>query len=359
MLKSSYKYHLHILRIKTKSSFTKKTLQFFAFLLLLLIGASTAFVYWLYKAEAPLRAEVEYLEAINGGFITTKQSVSELLETFQVAGTKTILVDNLKEASSSVLPTGYIVLLEDIDKTVAKIESTERLIKNKKLDLKKLETPFKFENTSRDLSAFYDQVLQTLESSQQDQAFTKEMIVAMGENLYLPTLSDETLWTLKNEEQIKNYYKNKKTELDTSLAALSRLSPPEAFRLYHQTQIAYLTNLADVSDKIINTLSLENDQSTDSPLQIEKAYQILNAYKKDNDITAEKLFTERNKAFDLKRNYDIYATLKIKQNSLEQKLTEISASQPQIKNFKTPKLIVDLIDKSKTILNSLQIPSLI
>ncbi len=359
MLTSSYKYHLYLFRQKTKIGFGKKIIRGLLGLTVLTIGTISALIYWLYKTESPIRAEIQYLDIANGGFSSTQQSLSEILQTFQVAGEKTIAVDSLKEASGSVVPTGYIILLEDLDKTIAKIESTEKIIKNKKLDLKKLEIPQKFEAINDNLLSYYDQTVQTLQSTKQGQFFAKEMLTAMGQNLYLPTLSDETLWTLKNEEPIKTYYQNKKIELDTALAALSRLSPPDAFKKYHEAQIAYLTRLAEVSDKIINTLSLENDKNPENVQQIEIAYQILNTYKKDNEPAAKNLLTERLQAFDLKRNYEIFAPVNIAQNSLNQKFTDIMQNQNQIKNLKTPEFVVELAAKSQNILNSLQIPRII
>lgn len=359
MLTSSYKYHLYLFRQKTKTGFGKKILRTLFGIALLIVGTFSALIYWLYKTEAPIRAEIQYLEVANGGFTSTRQSVSEILQIFQVAGEKTIAVDSLKEASGSVVPTGYIILLEDLDKTIAKIESTEKAVKNKKLDLKKLEAPLKFAAVNTNLLSYYDQMVQTLQQTRQNQFFAKDMLTAMGQNLYLPTLSDETLWTVKNEEALKTYYQNKKEELDTALAALSRLSPPDAFKKYHEAQIAYLTRLAEVSDKIINTLTLQNDNNPENAQQIEIAYQILNAYKKDNEITAKNLLVERLKAFDLKRNYEIFASVNIQENSLNQKFSDIFQNQNQIKNLKTPQFVVNFADFTKSILNSLQIPRLI
>jgi hypothetical protein len=359
MLTSSYKYHLYLFRQKTKTGFGKKILRTLFGITLLIVGTLTALIYWLYKTEAPIRAEIQYLEVAGGGFTAAKQSVNEILQTFQIAGEKTIAVDSLKEASGSVVPTGYVILLEDLDKTIAKIESTEKAVKNKKLDLKKIDLPLKFELLNENLLSFYDQTAQTLQSSKKELAFAKEMLVAMGQNLYLPTLSDETLWTLKNEEALNSYYQNKKTELDTALTVLSRLSPPDVFKKYHEAQIAYLTRLAEVSDKIINTLSVQNDKNPENVQQIEIAYQILNSYKKENELAAQNLLIERLKAFDLKRNYEIFAGVNIQQNSLDQKFTDIYQNQNQINNLKTPRLIVELIFKSKSILRSLQVPRII
>lgn len=358
MLTSSYKYHLHLHHQKTKSGFGKKALYTIIAMTILFTGTISALLLWQYQKEAPIRAQNHYLEVASGGFGAAKQSINETMETFQVAGVKVVTVDSLKEASSTAISSGFVVLLEDIDKTIAKIESAQKVIKNQKLDLKKQNVPDQFRAINNNLINFYDLAIDTLESSKQENFFAKEMLIAMGNNLYLPTLSDETLWRLKNEEQIKNYYQSKKSEIDWALASLARLSIPESFKPYYDAQIAYLIRLADLSDQIIRLLSEENDKNPDNALQIEKAYQILTAAKKENEQTSEKLLTERLYAFNLKRNLNIYAAVRLNQNSIEEKLEEAFKMQPQIKSL-TPTLITNFANGARNILNSLQTPSII
>lgn len=359
MLTSSYKYHLHLFRQKTQKGIGKKALHSLLVITVLFVGTISALMYWQYKTEAPIRAEIQYLEVANGGFNATRQSVSEVLQTFQIAGAKTVIVDSLREASSSVIPTGYTILLEDIDKTIAKVENAQKVIKNKKLDIKKLEIPLKFETVNQDLFSFYDEADKTLESSRSDQLFAKEMLIAIGQNLYIPTLSDETIWAENDAEKIKKYYQGKKEEINKSFDSLSKLAVPPKFKGYYDNQIIYLTTLATLSDKIATKLSEAGDKNPENATQVEIAYQALNSAKKETEVLDKKLLEEKLKSFDLKRNYDIYAAVKIKENSLEQRFADIYQNQLQVRALKTPKLIVDFANKSKSILSSLQIPRII
>lgn len=359
MLTSSYQYHLFLLRQKAKPNFGKKILFLSCLVVILTIGFISALMYWQYSKEAPLRAENTYLQVATDGFSSTAQAVTEVFETFQVAGAKTVAVDSLKEASSSVMAEGYPILLQDIDKTVAKIEAAQKVITNKKLDLKSQITPLKFDQLNASLLSFYDSALENLENSKRENLFAKDMLLSLGQTLYLPTIADETLWTLQNKQQILGYYQSKKEELNGALAALSKLDTPETFKTYYQLQIEYMTKLAVLSDEIIKVLSQEDDKNPDNALQVEKAYQILTRAKKENEPFSQKLLEERGKAFDLKRNFELYAPVKIAQNSLEQELTDIYDQQLEIRALKTPEVFVNFFDKAKNIIGSLQIPRLI
>ena len=359
MLKSSYKYHLYLLKQKAKPRFVKKILSLLLLVIILAVGVFSSLMYWLYNQEAPLRAQNTYLEVASDGFNSTAQSINEVFETFQVAGAKTVAVDSLKEASASVLIEGYPILLQDIDKTVAKIESAKRLVTNKKLDLKNQAAPLKFDELNNNLLSFYDSVIVNLENSKKENLFAKDMLLAMGQNLYLPTISDETLWTLQNRDGLKTYYQSKKEELNNSLAALSKLQTPPIFKDYYQLQMDYLTKLAILSDEITKTLNEQDDKNPQNALPVEKAYQILNKAKKENADLSGKLLSQRLKAFDLKRNFEVYAAVKVTQNSLGQRLTDINSRQLEFKSLKTPQIFVNFFDKTKNFAGSLQIAKVI
>lgn len=356
---ASYKYHLSLLRQKQKPVFLKTTSYLIIAILILSAGMVSSLVIWQYQKEAPIRAENAYLSTVNDGFNSAKQAINETLETFQVAGAKTIVVDSLKQASSTAFPQGYQVLLEDIDKTAAKIETAQKVIKIKKLDLLNQQIPDKFSQLNNNLISFYDLAINTFEDSQKDINFAKEILVAAGQTLYLPSLTDESLWALKNEQQIKNFYLNKKEELNISLASFARLNTPQSFKTYYDLQMEYLTGLAQLSDSIVNILSQKDDTNPDNALQIEKAYQILSAAKIPNDQLAEKLLTERTKVFDLKNNFQLYAPVRISQNSLEEKILGISEHQPQISSIYLTDVLSKITNLFKTFFHPLQTPSAI
>lgn len=355
----SYKYHLNLLRQKQKPDFLKKTSYLIIAVLILSTGVVSALITWQYQKEAPIRAENAYLSTVSDGFDSTKQAINETLEIFQVAGAKSVVVDSLKQASSTAFPQGYQILLEDIDKTAAKIDSAQKVVKIKKLDLKDQPIPDKFSQLNNDLIFFYDLALSTFEESKKDINFAKEILVAAGQTLYLPSLSDESLWALKNEQQIKNFYLNKKEELNNTLSSFARLNTPQSFKTYYDLQMEYLTGLAQLSDSIVNILSQKDDTNPENALQIEKAYQVLNAAKIPNEQLAAKLLTERTKVFDLKNNFQVYAPVRISQNSLEEKILGIYEHQPQIKTIYLSDLFSNIVLKIKTILHPLQTPSAI
>lgn len=355
----SYKYHLSLLKQKQKPAFLKKTSYLIMAILILSAGMVSSLIIWQYQSEAPIRAENAYLSTVSDGFNSAKQAINETLETFQVAGAKTVVVDSLKQASSTAFPQGYQVLLEDIDKTAAKIETAQKVIKIKKLDLLNQQIPDKFSKLNNDLISFYDLAINTFEDSQKDINFAKEILVATGQTLYLPSLSDESLWALKNEQQIKNFYLNKKEELNITLTSMARLNTPQSFKTYYDLQMEYLTGLAQLSDSIVNILSQKDDTNPDNALQIEKAYQVLNAAKTPNEQLAAKLLTERTKVFDLKNNFQVYAPVRISQNSLEEKILGIYEHQPQIKTVYLPDLLSNIISKVTTFFHPLQTPSVI
>src|SRR3989344_1711853 len=95
MIVRSYQHHLNLINQKPRSSIFKKILVFNLLLFLAILGFVSAFYYWQFKKEAPLRARIHYLEVASGGFTASKQSLDETLTTFQIAGAKIRTVDNL------------------------------------------------------------------------------------------------------------------------------------------------------------------------------------------------------------------------------------------------------------------------
>lgn len=336
----SYKYYLSRLAKKPKASLFQKILFLFFTLVFSIGGIISAFSFWQYYQEAPLRAENRYLEIAIGGFATAKSALSEIIGSFQVAGTKVKAVDTLKEATPTA--EGYFVSLDDIDKAIAQIESTQKSLLEGKNQLSKLPPPDKFQEIRKDLLAYYNKSSGLLDDLLKEQQFQREILVASGTSFYLPVLSDETLWQGQKAQPIIDYYESKKRQANITLSDLSRFTPPDAFKTYYNTQIAHLELLVSVADDVKKTLSQANETGKDSVPQIEKAYQVLQQAKIKNEGLSQKLLDEKLKVFDKKRNLEKFAEVNIEQNALQAKLADLYQKEPQPKTYQIPQTVIKM-----------------
>lgn len=339
----SYQYYLHRLEKKPAFPFVQKALLSVLGLILGVGGIVSAFSFLQYRQEAPLRREVRYLEISISGFQSAQSSLSEIISTFQVAGTKVKAVDTLKEATPTAV--GYFVSLDDIDRAIVQVQSTQKSLLEQKNQLSKLKTPLKFAQTTKELLAYYNQSASVLESLAKEQKFQREILVASGTNFYLPVLTDETLWNAQKAQPIIDYYEGKRAQANITLADLSHLTVPEDFKTYYDAQIAYLELLVNVAADINKTLSQANEEGKDSVPQIEKAYQQLQEAKSKNEPLSQSLLAEKLRVFDKKRNLGKFAEVNISQNALQAKLTDLYQNQPQPKTYKIPQAALELINR--------------
>ena len=330
MLSQSYKDYLSFIEKSKKPSILKRSLFLTSIFALIILGISSAFIYYFYQKENPVRAQNQYLELANGGFATTKQSLEELLVTFQIAGSKTALIDTLKESTSSSLP-GYFVTLDDLTKILAKIESVRASVAFQKDSLKKEATPKPYQSLNSNLISFYEESEKLLNDLYKNYQFAKDLLLATGPNFYLPTLSNESLWQKGQKGEIKSYYENIQKEAANTFAKLSKLSVPDGFADYLENQIIYLQLVQTTSANIISTLSQEESTDPQRATQLEIAYQQFANAKRENEALFEKVLQEKLKLTSLKKNFDKFAYVRIKQNSLEAKLADAFSSQPQSK----------------------------
>ncbi|MEX2028394.1 MAG: hypothetical protein WD988_02740 [Candidatus Curtissbacteria bacterium] len=338
----SYKYYLHRLEKKPTFSRVQKALVPVFVLILGLGGIVSAFLFLQYRQEAPLREQVRFLEISISSFQNAQTSLSEILSTFQVAGTKVKAVDTLKEATPTA--EGYFVSLDDINRAIAQVQSTQQSLLEQKNQLSRLPTPLKFQQIRKELLAYYNQGTGVLEELAKEQEFQKEILVASGTSFYLPVLTDETLWKAQKAQPIIDYYEGKRRQANIALADLSRLAVPEDFKAYYDTQIAYLELLANVAADINKALSQADETSEDSIPQIEKAYQILQEAKSKNGPLSQSLLAEKTKVFDKKRNLEKFAEVNISQNALQAKLSDLYQNQPQPKTYAIPQAIMKLLN---------------
>lgn len=312
-----------------KPRFVQKSLMVFLGITLLGLGFITSLFYYQYKKDEPLRRENSYLQSITGSFNTTKQGVDETLASFKVAGAKIKIIDNSKESTPQAA--GFYTSLDDIDKSIDKIETLEKNIKFQKNLLKNQEILPKFQTITGDIISFYDNALSILETSKKEQQFAKDILSAGGLSFYLPVLSDEAMWAGKDVEQIKKYYETKKLEANSALSSLARLSVPPDFRVYYDNQIAYLTLFVETGSQINDILGKESEKDPEVATQLEKAYQVLNAAKKQNEEIAAKLLVERLRVFDVKRNLEHFASINLTATALNGRLIDLTQAQEQPK----------------------------
>ena len=323
---TSYKHYLEVLEYGTRSPLTSKVALLTMAIILVVVGVASSFIYLEDKKEAPIREQAKYLEKSQNVLFSTSQSLDEVLASFQVAGAKVQLVDDLRESSAS--PQGFFVSLDDLEKSLSKIELLKKNVENQQLAYSTNIPPQKLTDLNSHIISHLENTRQTLDGIYQEQNFIKDVLYASGPTFYLPVLTDESIWKESNRDAITSYYKDTKSQADETLKVLSKLNVPPVFKSYYDTQITYLALLVSVSDKIINTLAQADDPGSDSVTQTEKAYQQLTLARKDNEKLADALLVEKKKIFDASLNQNKFAKIKLEQNSLINNVQEDYASLP-------------------------------
>lgn len=341
----SYRHYLESLENKTRFLTLSKFLILLMASILIIISAVSSLIYFENQRETPIKKEAKYLQKLNGMLISAGQSFDEITTSFQVAGAKVQLVDNLKESSES--SSGFFISLDDLEKSLSKIELVEKNLENQKQVLRETIPPSKFADLNSHVVSYLETSYKTLDEIYIEQSFVKDILYASGPNFYLPILTDETIWKEGNHDAILTYYKDTKSRADVTLKSLSKLNVPEIFKPYYDTQVSYLTLLVTTSDNIINIVSQKDDPAKDTATQLEKAYQILNSAKVENVKLSENLLAEKTKVFDVSQSQNRFALVKLEQNSLEKNIQEEYQTLPPTK-----------IDKIlETILGGLQHPA--
>ncbi|MBI3397506.1 hypothetical protein HY045_03450 [Candidatus Woesebacteria bacterium] len=326
---SSYQHHLALV-LKKEESHLFRNSSFIVFaVVLLVLGFASSLFYYQYKKDEPLRQEVQYLQFINGSFNTTRQGIDETLASFKIAGAKIKFIDSSKESTPQAA--GFYSLLDDTQRSIDKIETLQKSLKFQKNLIKKEEVPAKYQAVTGDITGFYDVSIDNLEAAKGEQQFASDMLTASGLSFYLPVLSDETMWASRDTKAIKKYYEDKKLEANTALTSLGKLSVPGDFQNYYNNQIAYLTLFVETGNKIIDILNKEDNKNPEVATQLEQAYQLLNAAKKQNEVTAQTLLVERLKVFDTKRSLERFAQINLVSQNLGSKLADFNQNQDQPK----------------------------
>lgn len=337
MVIHAYKHYLAFLEKRPKISLPQKTLLTLFALLLVIAGSGSAFFYYVYRKEAPIRLENAYLETASSGLISLDQSLNDLVKGFQVAGVKIEAVDKLKEASAA--PSGFYVALDDLDKTIATIETTQKNISFVRQQLTNGSSFAKFANINEGLIVLYDQTWQLLENMAIEHRFAKEFLLASGADFYLPVLTNESLWQEGRNLQIIDYYQNLRSKANETLAKLAKLSPPDKFQEQYSTQIKYLELLVNTSTNIINLLSGAEDSNKENASQLEKSYQVLIGAQRENQEISQRLLNLKLSLVSPKENLEKLAPATLIKNSLKERLSEAIAGQRPLKTSKFPNII--------------------
>ena len=322
MIIQSYRQYLDFLEktLYKKTSKLKKSLILVLILGLVTAGTFSAFFVYYTKKISISHAQNQYLELANAGFFKTKQSLDETISLFKVAGTKVQVASQLKdnqEATSS-----YFLSLDQTQKVLSRIEAVKGNISFQKTALQKTDVPQVYSGLNADLITFYQETENILDKIYKDHQFIKDIHMALGPSPYLASISDESLWKEGREDQIKNYYQNTKSDVNKALDNFSKLNVPEDFKAYYDAQVSYLELLANVSTNILSTLSSDKPRSPDSATRLEEAYQILIGAKRENDVLSQELLLENEKLTALKGNLNYLAAVNLKQNSLEERLSD-------------------------------------
>lgn len=332
----SYKYYLDLLDTKPRFSILEKaTLSIIGFFLIS-IGFLSALFYYQYQKEIPIRTQAVYLEVATSGYNAAKGSQEELLSSFKVAGTKTQFDKTAKDATAS--SSLYSSSLDDVNRLLAKTTSTRQTILSQKKQLERVVKPAIFANLNKQLIDYYQKSAGVLDRIEKEEKFAKDMLIALGPDFYLPRLTDESLWQTGKNKEIIAYYDNLKNSANASLTAISYLTPPVDFKAYVADQVAYFELLTKTADSVTNILK-EQEKPKEENSQIEKAYQVLNLAKGNNEKLSTKLLASRSQLLDVKRNLESFAQVRLAQNSLEEKLTDAAAAQPQPKSFPFSKFL--------------------
>jgi len=234
----SYKYYLLSLKKNPELSLIYKIIIILFGLIFIIIGSSSAYFYYSIKKEEPVIKQRQYLEITSGGFYSVTQSFDEILNVFKIAGAKTYFLDTHKESSQSAL--GFFVSVDDITKTLSKIELIKNNIDYQKSLLNDNQNLEKYISLNAEISDYYNSAQNLSDRLHNDYLFLKTITIALGPEFYLPKLTNDALWETQDEKKIIEYYLRVKTEANTTLSSLSKLNVPLNFENYYQSQLQYL-----------------------------------------------------------------------------------------------------------------------
>lgn len=317
----SYREYLDILKGPPKKKRVYKTLlATFIIAVFLITGTLSALIFYYKKNIEPQIIASNFVGSASAGFISSKQSLNDVLETFQVAGAKVAIVDNLQNSPDP--QTAYFIDLADKQKLLSKIGLAKQNVQFQRQQLQKTHVLPELQSITADLINYYDQSAASFSQTEKDHQFFKNVLLALGPDLYLPVLSDNSVWESGDKTKIKNYYEDRKFKAQNALTNLAGLSAGADFKNYYNAELAYLELFVKVSTDITNTLNSNPEVGPDLATDVERAHQQLINAQKENSIIASNLLSEKRRLLELKENLNKFAAVRYQANSLEARLRD-------------------------------------
>lgn len=337
MTVQTYKHFLQVLENRSKSSpFHRFT--FALILTVFLLLGSTSIVIYQYWQQTQFEAKLSYLQKTNADLLLTYQAMEELQDSLNVAGAKIVKIDKTREEATP--SAGYHILLDDTQRVLFQLETIEKNIKSKKAKLETKSPPSSFDELNKKLIVYFGHVAKFIEELKNEQSFAKEILTVLGPNLYLPTISTDSIWTSQDPEIIRTHFQTTKDEAAAALINLAKISPPANFKVYYKMQNEYLSQVVSISDKIINSFSVNESPpvNPNDPNLVEKAYENVTKTKDESDLTAKNLLDFRLKIFDFRSILSRFTQVNSSQNSLIESFNQASS---QVSGSRNSKIKID------------------
>jgi len=333
----TYRDHLALFnKYKTAKIPYGKVLSALALTLLLTLTATLRLASVNNKEVIPLNDQSIYFESTSGSFYKSKQLISELKTSFQVAGVKTQKIDTLKEASATSRVPGFFITLGDIQKNIDQIKQARENIENEHKTIQDATAPAIYQTLNTQISEYQIQAQSLLDRMEKTLSELKDLHAAATPSFFLPTLSDEQAWQSGDPEEIKNYYKKRKEEAIATQESFVKVKASSELQDYKTLQDSYFTLVVNVADNIIGVLDRPIEDTEDAKSQLkEEAYQVLVGAQRENELIAEQLSGKRVQITSLSNYDDVLASLANKERIIESGLAGGNQIQQAVhKNLK-------------------------
>lgn len=320
----TYREHLALFnKYKTAQIHYGKILSALALTLILTLTATLKLTSVNNQEVIPVNDQSAYFESASGSFYKSKQLISELKSSFQVAGAKTQKVDSLKEASATSRVPGFFITLGDVQKNIDQIENVRENIEKEHKNLQNSTSPALYQTLNAQISEYMIQTQDLLDRMQRTQSELKDLHAAATPAFFLPTLSDEHIWQSGEIDEIKNYYKKRKEEAVVTQESFAKVKASQELLDYKTLQDSYFTLVINVSDNIIGVLDRPIEDTEDAKASLkEEAYQVLVGAQRENELIAEQLASKRVELTSMANYEEVLASLSNKERIIESGLAQ-------------------------------------
>lgn len=320
MYDGPYHTYLEILSEKEhKLSFFGKLMLSALAIFLTFASFLSAFSIYKYKQEAPLRNKYTYLVSAQKGVLATSSSLDEIVTTFNVQGEKTVAIDNLKNENNT--SDGYLIYLSQLQKNKTKIESISQNIKFQKDQITSGGTIEEQLDLKNQLISYYDASTESLEKLKADHQFFISIHMGLGPSLYLPVLSEDSVWQTQNKEEIKNYYNKMRDEAGLALENLSKIDAQGDYKAYLDSQLKYLEALVNLSGAVTAVLDGQTKSIDDEKQHIEAAYDLSIKSKNGLEATSGQILNEKLRLTDAANNIAQLVSVRFLENTVNNSIT--------------------------------------